>query len=160
MMTNCGSLGWVSDKSGYRYQPTHPEIGKPWPPMPQMLLDLWDEVTGYPLPPEACLINHYSEKARMGLHQDRDEEDFDAPVLSVSLGDDARFRLGGLDRKDPAESFILRSGDLMTLEGESRLAFHGIDRLYPGTSVLLAAPALPGIDGGRLNLTLRRVTKG
>src|SRR5262245_55772594 len=87
-MTNCGPLGWVTDKDrGYRYQAAHPVTGKPWPAMPRMLLDLWHEVTGYPAPPEACLVNYYSGDARMGMHQDKDEEDFDAPVLSVSLGD-------------------------------------------------------------------------
>jgi alkylated DNA repair protein (DNA oxidative demethylase) len=157
-MSNCGPLGWVSDKSGYRYQPTHPVIGRPWPPIPEALLALWSELTDYPAPPEACLINHYVGTAKMGLHQDRDEADFDAPVLSVSIGDDARFRLGGLSRTDPSQTFILKSGDVMMLEGPTRLAFHGIDKLFPGTSEALAAyPELfPG--GGRLNLTLRRVT--
>jgi alkylated DNA repair protein (DNA oxidative demethylase) len=91
-MTNCGPLGWVTDKErGYRYQATHPETGRPWPPMPRMLLDVWDEIAGYSAPPEACLINYYAGAAKMGLHQDRDEEDFAAPVLSVSLGDTAIF---------------------------------------------------------------------
>ena len=95
-MTNCGPLGWVTDKErGYRYQPTHPVTGKPWPKMPQVLLDLWNEVAGYPAPPEACLINYYAGAAKMGLHQDKDEEDFVAPVLSVSLGDTGIFRVGG-----------------------------------------------------------------
>jgi alkylated DNA repair protein (DNA oxidative demethylase) len=99
-MTNCGPLGWVSDRAGYRYQPTHPESGRPWPAMPSALLDLWDEVTGYPQPPQACLVNFYGAEAKMGLHQDRDEEDFAAPLLSVSLGDSCRFRLGGRERSD------------------------------------------------------------
>ena len=150
-MSNCGPLGWVADKSGYRYQPTHPVTGEAWPPMPQRLLDLWNEVTGYPAPPEACLINYYSPDAKMGLHVDSDEEDFDAPILSVSLGDDARFRLGGKERKDPTKSFMLTSGDVLILSGEDRLAYHGIDRIYPGSSTLLKEP-------GRINLTLRRVT--
>jgi alkylated DNA repair protein (DNA oxidative demethylase) len=152
-MTNCGPLGWVTDKErGYRYQATHPVTGRPWPAMPQMLLDLWDEVARYPAPPEACLVNYYSGTARMGLHQDRDEEDFDAPVVSVSLGDTAIFRAGGRSRRDPTRTYELRSGDVVVLGGEERLAFHGIDRILPGTSDLLA-------EGGRLNLTLRRVTK-
>jgi alkylated DNA repair protein (DNA oxidative demethylase) len=152
-MTNCGPLGWVTDKErGYRYQATHPVTGRPWPAMPQMLLDLWDEVARYPAPPEACLVNYYSGTARMGLHQDRDEEDFDAPVVSVSLGDSAIFRAGGRSRRDPTQTYELRSGDVVVLGGEERLAFHGIDRILPGTSDLLA-------EGGRLNLTLRRVTK-
>ena len=149
-MSNCGPLGWLSDKSGYRYEPIHPVTGKAWPAMPDSLLRMWDDVTGYPLPPEACLINYYNPKAKMGLHVDNDEEDFDAPILSVSLGDDARFRLGGKDRKDPTKSFMLQSGDVMLLEGEDRLAYHGVDKIYPGTSALLKEP-------GRINLTLRRV---
>jgi len=152
-MTNCGPLGWVTDKErGYRYQGTHPVTGKPWPAMPQALLDLWAEVAGYPAPPEACLVNYYAGDAKMGLHQDKDEEDFDAPVLSVSLGDSAVFRAGGVTRKDPTRAFELRSGDVVVLGGEDRLAYHGIDRILPGSSDLWA-------EGGRLNLTLRRVTR-
>jgi alkylated DNA repair protein (DNA oxidative demethylase) len=152
-MTNCGPLGWVTDKDrGYRYQGAHPVTGKPWPDMPRMLLDLWREVASYPSPPEACLINYYSGDAKMGIHQDKDEQDFDAPVLSVSLGDTAIFRAGGRSRRDPTRKIELRSGDVVVLGGEDRLAFHGIDRILPGTSSLLA-------EGGRLNLTLRRVTK-
>jgi DNA oxidative demethylase len=156
-MTNLGALGWVSDKDGgYRYQATHPETGKPWPPIPEMVLDVWRAVAGYPQDPEACLVNRYEPTARMGLHQDRDEEDFDAPVVSISLGDTCLFRVGGTKRADPTRSFKLSSGDVVVLGGDSRLAFHGVDRLYPGTSTLLAG-WFP--DGGRLNLTLRRVTK-
>lgn len=152
-MSNCGSLGWVSDKEkGYRYQPVHPITGKPWPAMPETLLRIWDEFSGYPAPPEACLINFYDSAAKMGLHQDRDEEDFTAPVISISLGDDCRFRVGGTARNDPTASFRLRSGDILVLAGESRLCFHGVDRIYSGTSDLLK-------NGGRINLTLRRVTK-
>jgi alkylated DNA repair protein (DNA oxidative demethylase) len=152
-MTNCGPLGWVTDKErGYRYQPTHPETGKAWPPIPRRLLELWSEVGGYAAPPEACLVNYYAGAAKMGLHQDKDEEDFAAPVLSVSLGDTGLFRVGGSSRKDPTETFELKSGDVVVLGGEDRLAFHGIDRIRPGTSNLLA-------EGGRFNLTLRRVTK-
>ncbi|MEO1142773.1 MAG: alpha-ketoglutarate-dependent dioxygenase AlkB [Pseudomonadota bacterium] len=129
-MTNCGSLGWVTDKdNGYRYQATHPETGNAWPEMPEPLLQLWQEVTDYDKPPEACLINFYEPNARMGLHQDRDEQDFDAPVLSVSLGDTCLFRIGGKKRNDPTQSFKLQSGDVMMLAGESRLAFHGVDRI-------------------------------
>jgi alkylated DNA repair protein (DNA oxidative demethylase) len=151
-MTNCGELGWVTDKElGYRYQPTHPVTGEPWPPIPQTLLDLWREVAEHPLSPQACLVNFYSDSAKMGLHQDRDESDFSAPVVSVSLGDDCLFRVGGTKRADPTQSFRLRSGDVVVLGGEGRLAFHGVDRIYPGTSTLLR-------NGGRINLTLRRVT--
>ncbi|HLO21874.1 MAG TPA: alpha-ketoglutarate-dependent dioxygenase AlkB, partial [Methyloceanibacter sp.] len=118
-MTNCGPLGWVTDKErGYRYQSTHPVTGKPWPPMPQLLLDLWNEVSGYPAPPEACLINYYAGAAKMGLHQDKDEEDFVAPVLSVSLGDTGIFRVGGKSRKDATQTIELKSGDVVVLGGE------------------------------------------
>ncbi|WP_427025035.1 alpha-ketoglutarate-dependent dioxygenase AlkB family protein [Aureimonas ureilytica] len=149
-MTNCGSLGWVSDRAGYRYQPDHPEIGAPWPTIPPVLLQLWNGVSGSPTPPEACLVNFYDGSAKLGLHQDKDEADLAAPVVSVSLGDEALFRLGGLERSDPTRSFRLKSGDVLVLGGESRLAFHGVDRIYPGTSTLLPR-------GGRINLTLRRV---
>jgi len=152
-MTNCGALGWVTDRErGYRYQAEHPVTGAPWPPVPPVLLALWDDVAGYPHPPEACLVNFYSASAKMGLHQDRDETDFAAPVVSISLGDDCQFRIGGTKRTDPTVSLRLRSGDVAVLGGESRLAFHGVDRIHPGTSALLR-------NGGRINLTLRRVTK-
>ena len=152
-MTNCGPLGWVTDKErGYRYQATHPETGKIWPPIPRTLLDLWNEVGGYAAPPEACLVNYYAGAAKMGLHQDKDEEDFSAPVLSVSLGDTGIFRVGGRSRKDPTERFELKSGDVVVLCREDRLAYHGIDRVLLGTSDLLT-------EGGRFNLTLRRVTR-
>ncbi len=151
-MTNCGPLGWVSDERGYRYQPLHPETGEPWPLMPAPLLDAWDALAGYPHPPEACLINFYDKNARMGLHQDRDEAAFDAPVLSISLGDSALFRIGGTTRGGKTLSFKLASGDALLFGGEARLAYHGIDRILSGSSQLLP-------QGGRLNLTLRRVTK-
>tara|TARA_R110000751_G_scaffold183738_1_gene290371 strand:+ start:109 stop:687 length:579 start_codon:yes stop_codon:yes gene_type:complete len=151
-MTNCGSLGWVTDKTrGYRYQDTHPVTEKPWPPIPQELLTLWEEVADYPRPPQACLVNFYSDDARMGLHQDKDETDLAAPVLSISLGNTCLFRVGGAQRKDPTRSFRLQSGDVVVLGGEGRLCFHGVDRIYPSTSTLLK-------HGGRINLTLRRVT--
>lgn len=153
-MTNCGPLGWVTDKErGYRYQPTHPVTGRPWPPIPDMLADIWRETAQSDLEPEACLINHYDATARMGLHQDRDEQEFSAPVLSISLGDDCLFRVGGLKRDDPTTSFRLSSGDVVVIGGAGRLAFHGVDRIYPGTSLLLRRE-------GRINLTLRRVTPG
>ena len=151
-MSNCGPLGWYSDEAGYRYQPTHPETGRPWPPMPDILLKAWDELARYPHRPEACLINFYAATAKMGLHQDRDELDFNAPVLSFSLGDACLFRVGGLRRNDPTRSIRLSSGDVLVLGGAARLAFHGVDRIYPGTSRLLG-------EGGRINLTLRRVTR-
>ena len=151
-MTNLGSLGWVSDREGYRYQPTHPETSKPWPAIPQLLLDIWNIHAGYAHPPEACLVNFYQQGAKMGLHQDKDEEDFDAPVLSVSLGDTAVFRIGGTERGGKTETIKLSSGDVVVMGGEARLCFHGIDRVLTGTSTLLK-------EGGRINLTLRRVTK-
>lgn len=152
-MTNCGSLGWVTDKDrGYRYQPEHPMTGDPWPPIPEALMALWREVSGYRHPPEACLVNFYTDAAKMGLHQDRDEQEFEAPVVSVSLGDACLFRVGGSRRDDRTVSFRLESGDVVVLGGEGRLAFHGVDRIYPMTSALLK-------QGGRINLTLRRVTK-
>jgi alkylated DNA repair protein (DNA oxidative demethylase) len=150
-MTNCGELGWMTDLSGYRYQRQHPETGAPWPPIPEMLLAAWRELAGYPLPPQACLVNLYGPQARMGLHQDRDEEDFAAPVVSLSLGDTCVFRIGGDKRNGPTRTLRLASGDAVVLGGDTRLAFHGVDRIIPGTSTLLA-------QGGRINLTLRRVT--
>ncbi|ARQ08152.1 DNA oxidative demethylase [Rhizobium etli] len=150
-MTNCGPLGWVTDKErGYRYQPTHPATGRSWPQMPKLLLDIWNDVSGYEKPPEACLVNFYSDDARMGLHQDKDEQDLQAPVVSISLGNSCRFRIGGLNRNDRTLSFKLASGDLVVLGGEGRLCYHGVDRIYPATSTLLR-------NGGRINLTLRRV---
>lgn len=152
-MTNCGRLGWVTDQErGYRYQPTHPVTGKPWPAMPESLLRLWREFSAYPHEPEACLVNFYSGEARVGLHQDRDEQDFAAPVVSISLGDDCLFRVGETTRSGRTVSFRLQSGDIVILGGEGRLSFHGVDRIYPSTSALLK-------NGGRINLTLRRVTR-
>jgi alkylated DNA repair protein (DNA oxidative demethylase) len=151
-MTNCGRLGWMTDERGYRYQPTHPATGLGWPPIPDVLLRAWADLADYPPPPEACLVNVYGPDARMGLHQDRDEEDFAAPVVSLSLGDACLFRFGGTRRSDPTNSFRLASGDALVLGGAARLAFHGVDRVMPGTSTLIA-------EGGRINLTLRRVTR-
>ncbi len=151
-MTGCGRLGWVSDVEGYRYQSMHPETGEPWPALPEQVLRAWEELSEYPHPPDACLINFYEASARMGLHQDKDEEAFDAPVVSLSLGDTALFRYGGLERKDPTRSIKLRSGDAIVFGGPARLIYHGVDRLNAGSSDLLP-------QGGRLNLTLRKVTK-
>ncbi|WP_455269526.1 alpha-ketoglutarate-dependent dioxygenase AlkB family protein [Rhizobium herbae] len=151
-MTNCGPLGWVTDKErGYRYQPHHPVTGKPWPPMPDVLLEIWRTVSGTSKEPEACLVNFYADDARMGLHQDRDEKDLETPVVSISLGDACLFRVGGTERSGGTLSFKLSSGDVVVLGGEGRLAFHGVDKIYPNTSTLLK-------NGGRINLTLRRVT--
>lgn len=150
-MTNCGSLGWVADRKGYRYQDRHPQTGDAWPPLPDHLRAIWADVTGNSPEPQACLINHYEPAARMGLHVDRDEADLSAPVVSVSLGDTCTFRHGGTRRKDPTSSFRLCSGDVVVLSGASRLAYHGVDRILPSTSTLLS-------KAGRINLTLRRVT--
>jgi alkylated DNA repair protein (DNA oxidative demethylase) len=151
-MTNCGRLGWVTDKDGgYRYQPAHPCTHQPWPPIPPAILDVWRELAGYPFEPEACLINYYAPSSRLGSHQDADEADTAAPVVSISLGDDAVFHVGGVRRGDHKHRFTLRSGDVIVLGGASRLAYHGVDRIHPGTSALMP-------EGGRINLTLRRVT--
>lgn len=148
-MTSAGRHGWYSDRRGYRYVDTHPS-GCPWPPIPDTVLAIWRAITGLGRDPDCCLVNLYRDGARMGLHQDRDEADFSWPVLSISLGDDALFRVGGLARGDPTRSVWLRSGDVAMLCGKSRLAFHGIDRIRPGSSTLLDG-------GGRINLTLRVV---
>jgi alkylated DNA repair protein (DNA oxidative demethylase) len=151
-MTNCGPLGWMTDAGGYRYQANHPETGEPWPPIPDILLEAWRDLSHYPHAPEACLVNIYGPAARMGLHQDRDEEDMTAPVVSLSLGDSCLFRIGGTSRNDRTRTLRLSSGDAVVLGGGARLAFHGVDRIMSGTSTLLP-------EGGRINLTLRRVTR-
>lgn len=150
-MSNCGPLGWVSDRGGYRYTRRHPLTNEPWPDIPRTVLDLWQATTGVAYPPEACLINYYGPQARLGLHRDEDEEARDAPILSISLGDTALFRIGGAERRSPTRSIRLSSGDVLVLDGPSRTWFHGVDRILPGTSRLLP-------EGGRINLTLRRVT--
>ena len=148
-MTSLGPLGWTTDAAGYRYEPRHPVTGQAWPDIPQVLLDLWAELADPDVPPDACLINFYNAEAKMGLHQDRDEADLKFPVLSVSLGDTAVFRIGGVKRSDPTRSIKLASGDVCLLAGEARLFHHGVDRILAGSSRLLP-------DGGRINLTLRR----
>jgi len=150
-MSNFGPLGWTSDRAGYRYADRHPATGRPWPDMPQVLLDLWAALGDPEVPPDSALINLYRGDARMGLHQDRDEADPRFPVLSVSLGDTAMFRIGGTARKDPTRSLKLSSGDVCRLSGPSRLAFHGVDRILPGSSGLIP-------EGGRINITLRRAS--
>ncbi|GAB4362269.1 MAG: alpha-ketoglutarate-dependent dioxygenase AlkB [Kiloniellaceae bacterium] len=152
-ITNAGSHGWYSDKqTGYGYIARHPATGRPWPAIPPALLDLWRAVAGYPVPPQCCLINFYAPEARMGLHRDQDEETFEAPVVSLSLGDSAVFRIGGAERRGPTVSLKLHSGDVVVLAGVARLAYHGIDRVLGGSSRLLR-------EGGRINVTLRRVTR-
>ncbi len=153
-MTSAGALGWVTDRKGYRYEPAHPDTGAPWPPVPESILDVWHAVSGAEAAPDSCLVNHYAGKARMGLHQDKDEDDFSIPVVSISLGDPARFRIGGAARSDPTTSIRLLSGDVLVMGGEARLLFHGVDRIEAGADDLLEGVAPFG--GGRLNLTLRR----
>lgn len=150
-MTNCGALGWVSDRDGYHYQPTHPETGRAWPAIPALALGAWEELGRYPHAPEACLVNFYDPSARMGLHQDRDEEDFAAPVVSLSLGSSCIFRFGGTRRGGATQVLELASGDALVLGGEARLLYHGVARIVFGSSALLG--------GNRINLTLRRVTR-
>jgi alkylated DNA repair protein (DNA oxidative demethylase) len=148
-MTAAGDYGWISDRRGYRYAPLHPDGGV-WPPIPASVLAVWKAVAGVDRAPQCCLVNWYDDQAKMGLHQDRDEADLSLPVVSISLGDDALFRVGGIDRGGPTRSIWLRSGDVAVLGGAARLAHHGIDRLRPGSSTLLP-------KGGRINLTLRVV---
>jgi DNA oxidative demethylase len=148
-MTSAGRYGWFSDKSGYRYISRHPS-GVEWPPIPVSVLDIWTRLVGSARAPDCCLVNFYEQKARMGLHRDADEKDFSWPVLSISLGDPARFRMGGPERAHPTQSIRLESGDVVLLEGPARLAYHGIDRIEFGQSSVLR-------NGGRINLTLRVV---
>ncbi|TCP40231.1 alpha-ketoglutarate-dependent dioxygenase AlkB family protein [Rhodovulum marinum] len=148
-MTSAGRFGWVSDRRGYRYEPRHPS-GVGWPPIPASALAVWDAVTGLDRRPDCCLVNYYGEGAKMGMHQDRDEADFRWPVVSISLGDAARFRIGRVERGGPTESLWLNSGDVLVMGGAARLVHHGIDRVRAGSSSLLAG-------GGRINLTLRVV---
>ena len=146
-MTSAGAVGWVTDRDGYRYQTQHPQ-GKAWPDIPEPILNLWHDLASRERDPDCCLINYYGEGARMGLHQDKDEADFSWPVLSVSLGDDALFRIGNTTRGGKTESIWLNSGDVVIMGGPARLTYHGIDRIRFGSSKLLPT-------GGRINLTLR-----
>ena len=148
-MTSAGRYGWVTDRRGYRYEGQQADW-TPWPAIPESILAVWRKLSGDGRPPDCCLVNRYTDNSRMGLHQDRDEVDFSHPVLSISLGDDALFRVGGTERRGPTESVWLSSGDVVSLAGPARLAYHGIDRLRPGSSSLLSSP-------GRINLTLRVV---
>ncbi len=150
-ITAAGRFCWFSDRKGYRYIEAHPQTGQPFPPIPTQAMRAWRAFETR-ADPDCCLINHYREGARMGLHQDRDEADFSFPVVSLSLGDPALFRIGGIERSDPTRSFWLESGDVMVLSAENRLRFHGVDRIKIGESALLKT-------GGRLNLTLRRVAE-
>lgn len=146
-MTSAGTLGWYADRRGYRYLPAHPS-GAPWPAIPDTALSVWHAVTGLAQAPDSCLINLYDAEARMGLHQDRDEADLSWPVVSISLGDSARFRVGGTSRGGSTRSVWLHSGDVAVMAGAARLLHHGIDRVRGGSSNLLE-------EGGRINLTMR-----
>src|SRR5947209_12602822 len=151
-MTNCGSYGWVTDRTGYRYDPNDPEGGKPWPPMPPVFRELAERAAGGAgfagFSPDACLINCYQPGARMSLHQDRDEEDLGAPIVSVSLGLPATFLFGGLKRSDKPKRFRLEHGDVVIWGGAARLVFHGVAPLADGEHSLLGRQ--------RINLTFRK----
>jgi len=151
-MTNCGALGWVSDRTGYRYAPLDPESGRPWPPLPDCFLKLAQDAavqagfTGFL--PDACLINRYGPNARLSLHQDRDERDLTAPIVSVSLGLPAVFLWGGLKRKDPTRRIPLAHGDVRVWGGPDRLRDHGVLPLQAGQHALLGEQ--------RIHLTFRQ----
>ena len=151
-MTSAGVCGWVIDRGRYRYSAVHPETGNPWPAIPDTILHIWRNHSNWSGDPHCCLINWYDALARMGLHQDKDEDAFQAPVLSISLGDPARFRMGGTNRNDPTVSTILNSGDVVVMGGPARLAFHGVDK------ILTDGPENPLTGRGRINLTLRVVS--
>ncbi len=147
-ITNCGSLGWLADKKGYRYTFVQPVTNSVWPEMPKSILDLWFETTKVSYAPESCLINYYKSTSKLGMHQDKDEQFKDAPIMSISLGDTAVFKVGN---NTPTQLMKLNSGDVLILEGPSRHWYHGINCLMTKTSNLLP-------EGGRFNLTVRRVT--
>lgn len=151
-MTSAGRYGWFTDRSGYRYVERHPS-GSPWPPVPASVLAVWTALVSAQREPDCCLVNRYAGTAKMGLHRDADEQDFAWPVLSISLGDAAVFRMGGPSRKDPTATVLLESGDVVVFGGPARLAYHGIDRIRAGSSRLLP-------EGGRINLTCRVVDAG
>jgi alkylated DNA repair protein (DNA oxidative demethylase) len=149
-MSNCGSLGWVADKSGYRYQTVHPDTQEPWPDIPQKLLNIWDDIAEWDQTPEACLINWYNSSAKMGLHQDKDESALSAPVVSISLGQPCQFIIAGLSKTDAKTKLLLESGDVLILRGKSRYYYHGVEKI-------LSRSCFPLHANGRVNLTLRRV---
>lgn len=147
-MTSAGLLGWLPSKKGYGYQDRHP-TGDHWPSIPDQLLDVWGSVSNCTESPDSCLVNYYEPSAKMGMHQDKDERDTAWPVVSISLGDDALFRIGNLTRGGKTDKLWLKSGDVVVLGGEGRMLYHGIDRIAPNTSTLLPKP-------GRINVTLRK----
>jgi alkylated DNA repair protein (DNA oxidative demethylase) len=150
-MTNCGSAGWITDRTGYRYDRMDPETGKPWPPMPDCFLDLAVAAAskaGYlKFRPDACLINRYKPGARLSLHQDKNERDFANPIVSVSLGLPATFQFGGLRRNDPVRKYALKHGDVAVWGGRSRLCYHGVQELKDGHH--------DAVGRQRINLTFR-----
>ena len=150
-MTNCGSAGWVTDRSGYRYDANDPDAGKPWPAMPPSFRGLAEDAAataGFAFSPDVCLINRYAPGARMSLHQDKDEQDFGSPIVSVSLGLSAIFLFGGSKRSDKPAPFRLEHGDVVVWGGPARLAFHGVAPLADGEHTLLGRQ--------RINLTFRK----
>ena len=151
-MTNAGTMGWVTDRTGYRYDPHDPENGKPWPALPNSFLDLAGRAAteaGFSaFVPDGCLINRYEPGARLTLHQDRNERDFSQPIVSVSLGLPAKFLWGGATRKERPQRIALSSGDVVVWGGKARLTFHGVDRLADGNDPLTGRC--------RINLTFRR----
>jgi len=153
-MSNCGQLGWVSDRSGYRYQVHHPATRKLFPAIPELIrelaITLADEAGWSDFRPETCLINFYQKGESLGLHQDNTEQNLKAPIISISLGDAGVFLLGGKQRIDPTKKYILQSGDCLVMAGKSRLYFHGFAGILPNTSSLLK-------NGGRINLTIRQI---
>lgn len=153
-MTNCGALGWVSDRQGYRYSPLDPLSNRPWPALPELLLQLANRAAALAgfvdFQADACLVNCYQPGDRLSLHQDRDEQDYSQPIVSVSLGLPADFQFGGLIRTAPTQRIGLRHGDVMVWGGEDRLRFHGVLPLKPGNHALLGAR--------RINLTLRKAS--
>ena len=151
-MTNCGGIGWVTDASGYRYDANDPHSARPWPAMPASFNELAAQAAvaaGFaPFAPDACLINRYAPGARMSLHQDKDELDFGAPIVSVSLGLPATFLFGGMKRSDKPRRYRLEHGDIVVWGGPARLAFHGVAPLADGEHALLGRQ--------RINLTFRK----
>jgi alkylated DNA repair protein (DNA oxidative demethylase) len=148
LMTAAGSVGWTSGPRGYSYAPRCPVTDRPWPPIPEAALTVWRALADWPDDPDSLLVNWYDADARMSLHRDIDEADLSAPVVSISLGDPAQFRVGGIRRADPTASLWLESGDVAVMGGAARLVYHGVDRIRFGASTLLP-------QGGRINLTLR-----
>ena len=154
-MTSAGQVGWTSDLTGYRYSRTQPN-GRAFPPIPDFIADLAIEIANLvdepTYLPDTCLMNYYrpDAKSKLGLHRDDSDVNLKAPIISISIGDDCEFAIGGLRRSDPTQSIILRSGDILVLHGQSRLAYHSVKRIIPGTSNILK-------NNGRLNLTIRQV---